>query len=322
MDRQQKKNIIEKDDDKSIDQGAETPDKKNYKGRNVLIIAIVAIVALSIYQSYRSYFSAPIATNIEDYIDTASQSSQDEVGSTDAPTNSTASTNSSTKTTNSTSSSSGSATSGASGTTTAVSQKDNLIEYFLDIALHFGVDRPLTTGVERWVKNPFYVGSAPGTLDQDFSTCLDGFIRDFNSVSSTTKLVRNNELADIKIYVVSPEEMDEYGGADSGWGYAYLFRNSANEDYGGEVFLSTATPSSSDVKCYLIRHEMMHAVGFRGHSDLFWEGIMAVPGVGRNTGNSMNTPDIKAIQMLYNIGLPLKSSEEAARTFVSSHYPE
>lgn len=204
-----------------------------------------------------------------------------------------------------------------------VSEKENMIEYFVDIALHYSDEnRPLTTGIERWIKNPFNVGFGPDTLDLIEETCIDGFIRDFNNASSTFKLAKSRENSDIKIYKVSPEELSQYGNTDASWGFAHGYKNSSNERYKGEIFVSSAVPNNDDVKCYLMRHEMMHNMGFRGHSDRFWEGIMAVPGVDRNTNNIMSKVDTMAIKMLYNTGLSLKSTEAETRTYLNSHYPE
>jgi len=196
------------------------------------------------------------------------------------------------------------------------SQQDKIIDYFVDIAL------PTPISVERWTKNPFNVGFDPDALDLAESTCVDGFIRDFNNASNVVKLKKDRENADIKIYKITPEQMVQYGGEDAGWGVAFGYKNSNNERYKGEIFISNAVPNNESSKCYLMRHEMMHNMGFRGHSDRFSGGIMAVPSLGRNTENIMSEVDTMSIKMLYNTGLPLKSNEEQARAYLKANYPQ
>lgn len=297
------------------------PKKSNKVG---YLIILIVFLMISGYQSYMSYFFTPSVKEVN------TKESPAEVQDAVPETQETAKSVDEKKSANSTGASS---TPNSTATTptennstqvesTELSEKEKMIEYFIDIALHFTDDnKPLTTGIERWVKNPFYVGFGPDTLDLRESTCVDGFIRDFNNASSTAKLQKNREAAEIKIYAVAPDELSQYGGTDSGWGFAYGYKNSSNERYKGEIFISNALPDDDAIKCYLMRHEMMHNMGFRGHSDRYWEGLMAVPGVGRNMENIMSEVDTKAIQMLYNTGLPLKSNEAETRAYLNANYP-
>lgn len=70
------------------------------------------------------------------------------------------------------------------------------------------------------------------------------------------------------------------------------------------------------VRCQVVRHEMMHAVGFWGHDNTFFESIMAPP----KTRYIYPEEDKILVKMLYNSGVPIGADENAARSYLDSHF--
>ena len=70
------------------------------------------------------------------------------------------------------------------------------------------------------------------------------------------------------------------------------------------------------VRCQVIRHEMTHAVGLWGHSDVYFESIMALP----KTRYIYPEEDKILIRMLYNSGVPLGAKANEVRTFFNNNF--
>ncbi|HOX41190.1 MAG TPA: hypothetical protein PK263_03275, partial [bacterium] len=180
------------------------------------------------------------------------------------------------------------------------------LNFFIEIALHTFKGTPASP-LYRWTKSKVYVGGKESDLGEGILSCTRSFIADFNAVSKTVKLEENAPLADIKLYVmpddwIDPTERDVRASANT-------HENDAGEITGADIIYPVSQDTSD---CYTIKHEMFHAIGF-GHSDLQKTSVMGVPLLNYNTGAQLTDIDKKAINLLYNLGVPLKSNEQQIR---------
>ena len=92
-----------------------------------------------------------------------------------------------------------------STTTPAVdNRKEKLINFFVELAVYNAKDKTYELYISRWTKPSVAVGVGEGTFDSTMNFCLNTYISDFNAVSSSVKLVRDDTVAlglpNVKIY--------------------------------------------------------------------------------------------------------------------------
>lgn len=192
------------------------------------------------------------------------------------------------------------------------------LEFFVEVATTYQTKAGTT---ERWVKNTVYLGGNPAdfaSVDPIYTECMNQFVADFNSASTTVKLQRNDALADIKIYWFSDEQMEQYAGDMNNSGFAHNVTNASGEITGAEIYMKKSYSNLDSMKCLLIRHEIYHTVGF-AHSDQHRESLMGMPSQGNNDGKALRDVDKRAIRMLYSSGLPLKQTADQIRQYFSTH---
>lgn len=199
-------------------------------------------------------------------------------------------------------------------------EKEKMVNFFTEAALYDSADREQR--LMRWNKPSVSAGVAVGAFDDQLNGCLDSFISDFNSLTNGVDLYHDNTvdlgIPNIKIFYLDEATFNARARGVSEYGYVEwdlkddysINRISMNISYK----IKEMTPS---VQCQLIRHEMMHAVGFWGHSDIFPESVMSLP----KTDYSYPIVDRRIVELLYNIGLPLGSSVTDTKNFLNSNYP-
>jgi hypothetical protein len=199
-------------------------------------------------------------------------------------------------------------------------RKAAIINFFVELA-NYLQDGTREMFVMRWTKPQVAVGVGEGTFDASLNACLDSYISDFNAESASIKLIHDNTVAlglpNVKIYYWTDAQVKERGGADSSYGFVEWLHNDDKSLSRSVMFLSDTIASlDQSIKCQVIRHEMTHAIGFWGHSDVFPASIMGLP----KTIYSYPEEDKILIRMLYNSGLPIGSKEAETRAFFESNF--
>lgn len=205
-------------------------------------------------------------------------------------------------------------------TNTAGVDKEKMINFFVEAANSDSTGRELQ--IIRWNKPAVSAGVAVGTFDDVLNGCLDGFISDFNQLANSVDLYHDNTvdlgIPNIKIFYLDEETFNARARGVSPYGYVEW---DLKDDYSiNRISMNISykvKETDPAVQCQVIRHEMMHAVGFWGHTDIYPESIMSLP----KTSYSYPTQDKWLIELLYNIGLPLGSNPAATREFLNAHYP-
>lgn len=195
---------------------------------------------------------------------------------------------------------------------------DSLINFFIETAIKDYQDRSFF--VTRWTSPNVSVGVGEGNLSETLSGCLSSFINDFNKESSSIKLFRDDRvdlgIPNIKIYYWDNAKFKQKAGNIDN-GFTSWNHKDDKSLQRSMVFLSEDIMKLDDaVKCQVIRHEMMHAVGFWGHDQTYFESIMSLP----KTRYIYPEEDKTLVRMLYNSGIPIGSDESAARSYLESHF--
>lgn len=194
-------------------------------------------------------------------------------------------------------------------------QADNaLLDYFIETAVYDVGGREMF--ITRWSSQNISVGVGEGEFTQSLNDCLSGFINDFNSLSSSVKLTRNDTVAlgipNIKIYYWEDSDFKQKAGSNALYGLTQWNHKDDKSLQRSMLFLSKAVMDADEgVRCQVLRHEMMHSIGFWGHSNKFFEGIMALP----KTRYIYPEEDKSLVRMLYNSGIPIGSNADSARDF-------
>jgi len=191
--------------------------------------------------------------------------------------------------------------------------KDDYLNYFIQVATREGSD---TLG--RFTKSPVYL-KVEGNIPAGSDEMLNDVISDFNGLSNPVKIERNQSGSDIQLFYVPRSELDNYRNpptvpndafevevpnADCSYKYAKVY-------IGYDVM-------DADTLQYIIRHELTHAIGFKGHiNPSTVNSIMA----NRIKTNDYPELDQVMIQMLYNMGAPLCSNSDGIRSFFAGWNP-
>lgn len=203
----------------------------------------------------------------------------------------------------------------------SAANKEKMINFFVETAV-IDDDKARELYVIRWNKPSVSAGVAVGTFDDHLNGCLDGFISDFNALTSGVDLFHDNTvdlgIPNIKIFYLDEATFNARAGGSSQYGYVQW---DLHDDYSiNRISMNISykiKEMEPGVQCQIIRHEMMHAVGFWGHSDIYPQSIMSLP----KTVYSYPAEDKWLVELLYNIGLPLGSNPAATREFLNANYP-
>ncbi len=203
----------------------------------------------------------------------------------------------------------------SSGTSSATSaySKDDYLSYFTQLATRNGSD---TLG--RFTKSPVYLkveGSIPAGSDE----MLNDVISDFNSLSNSTKIERNQGGSDIQVIYVPRSELDNYRNPPTVPNDAFEVEiPNADCSYKYAKVYIAYDVMDADYLAQSIRHELTHAIGMKGH--------ISPSTVNSAMANRIKTSDYPAldqvlIQMLYNMGTPLCADEASIRSFFAGWNP-
>jgi hypothetical protein len=290
------------------EQKAKTPKKTRWIILGVIIFLFFAATG---YASYRSYFLGP---NSKDDIEINFPNEEPSAENlADNPETKTPDTKDAPKSDKS----DGQDNSGGSNPgTTPPAASVSFLDFYLDLAnSSIGEFEPRNT--KRWSRSTIYAAGRPGVILSEYNQCLDMFIADFNNNSGGVRIVHdaNQPAMQIRIEMVTMEELREMNGN-------YLpFADTTNDTLGNMTSAVIYLPNNSDwgneEKCWSLKHEMMHAVGFMGHSNRLGESEMGNPIMMYWGGLKAN--DQRSIRMLYQSGVPISSTRDEARAFFSTH---
>lgn len=197
-------------------------------------------------------------------------------------------------------------------------QENRMLEYFIDTAVYDYQKREFF--ITRWTSSNVSVGVAEGSFTESLNNCLESFINDFNSESSSAKLRRDDTvdvgIPNIKIYYWDDTKFKEKAGQNATYGLTQWIHKDDKSLQRSMLFLSYDLMNADEsLRCQIIRHEMMHAVGFWGHSDKYFEGIMSSP----KTRYIYPDEDKRLVRILYNSNIPVGSDNEAARNYFGNN---
>jgi len=192
----------------------------------------------------------------------------------------------------------------------------SFLDFYIDIANTSiaGADRPTI----RWNRPVVYIGGkeSDDALDATYRTCLNWFVTDFNANSTNVKLEKNAPLANIKIYFMTEQEMiDQY---HTKLPFAVPYNNTSGEMTESKIVMPSDTDWLDDEKCWSLKHEIIHAVGFPGHSGKISNSEMSFNPL-YITYAGLSSSDQRAIRMLYNSGIPLLYNQQQARDYFANH---
>lgn len=190
----------------------------------------------------------------------------------------------------------------------------SFLDFYIDIAntTISGEDQPTI----RWNKPKVYIGAVPGTLDETYTTCLNWFISDFNANSNQVKMENNAELAEVRIYFMTKQEMINQ--FDTKLPFASTHPGDNGEIISSKIFMPSDTDWLNDEKCWSLKHEIIHAIGFRGHSNKINNSEMSFNPL-YITYAGLSSNDQRAIRMLYSSGIPLLTNQQQVRDYFANH---
>lgn len=199
-------------------------------------------------------------------------------------------------------------------------EKEKLLNFFVELANKDDSDDTWPGPIARWTKNVVSVGVGVGTFSAEQSSCLNSYIADINSVINGSEFVRDDTvdvgIPNIKIFYLPDADYQIRSQGTSPYGFATINLNDDNSISRGTVYISIEKIQSYPmaVQCQIIRHELTHALGFWGHSDIYPESIMSLP----KTEYNFNAADKKVLEMHYNSGVPLGAGETEVRNYFAN----
>lgn len=188
--------------------------------------------------------------------------------------------------------------------------KADVINFFVDAAVKNTDSSPSPLG--RFTKSTIslkVIGTIP---DQASADTLQRVIDDFNNISQSVKLARNDEGSDLQIFFIPISEFSNYTNTPGEHqGFSVTVPDAKCQFKYAKAYIANDSDINQDTRDYLIRHEIMHALGFSGHT---------APASGSIMGNRLKQEhtgelDIKLYNMLYNSGVALCSNESQVREF-------
>ncbi len=189
--------------------------------------------------------------------------------------------------------------------------KDDYLNYFIQVATRNGSD---TLG--RFAKSPVYL-KVEGNIPAGSEEMLNDVISDFNGLSNSVKIERNQGGSDIQLFYLPRAELDNYRNPQPNDAFEVEIPNNDCSYKYAKVYIGYDV-MDADTLQYTIRHELAHAIGFKGHvNPSTVNSIMA----NRIKMNDYPTLDQVMIQMLYNMGAPLCANSDSIRSFFAGWNP-
>lgn len=285
------------------DNELEKRSKRSKKIRWIIIALIVFIlIGASAFASYRTYYSQPEPKLPKEKQLTSAEQPKENIGQ---PAN----TDTEKKTT--TDSKKTETPAAPTATTPAPAVEPTFLDFYIDLAnttIHGDPDITY-----RWTKNTVYAAGRPGIILPEYNTCLNTFVSGFNANSGNIRIINdtNQPSMDIQIEMVTMEWLRQTGGN-------YLPFATPHQTGGNitkvEIYLPTDSDWGYEEKCWSLKHEMMHAVGFHGHSNKKSNSEMSFAPI-YMTSNPLSDTDQRAIRMLYQSGVPINSNQQSARDY-------
>ncbi len=188
--------------------------------------------------------------------------------------------------------------------------KEDVINFFVDAAVKNTNGTPSPLG--RFAKSTInlkVIGTIPNQASAD---TLKRVIDDFNGISQSVKLQRNDNGSDLQVFFVPINEFGNYTNSPGDHqGFSVTVPDSECQFKYSKAYIANDSDINQDTRDYIIRHEIMHALGFSGHNEPTSGSIMGNRLKQEHTGEL----DIKLYNMLYNSGVPLCSNEPQVREF-------
>ena len=179
------------------------------------------------------------------------------------------------------------------------------MEYFID---EFG------GYVQKWTKNSIPV-EIRGNPDSESLSCVNTAIAEINQLSSKTKL-RISSIRDsgIIIQFAPKSELRALYPEKFADGLTQTQETYSCEITLAAIWINNNSHLDSVKRCTIIRHELLHGLGFEGHTQRFPNSIM-YKGYPFITSYSVLDRDI--IRMMYSTDIPPCASESEVRAYFS-----
>lgn len=191
--------------------------------------------------------------------------------------------------------------------------KDDYLNYFTQLATRNSSD---TLG--RFTKSPVYL-KVEGNIPAGSDAMLNDAISDFNALSNSIKIERNQSGSDIQLIYVLRSELDNYRNPPTIPNDAFeveIPNDDCSYKY-AKIYIGYDVMDADNLQ-HAIRHELTHAIGFKGHiNPSTVNSIMA----NRIKVNDFPALDEVMIKMLYNMIPPLCASEAIIRSFFAGWNP-
>lgn len=198
-----------------------------------------------------------------------------------------------------------------STTNTSANTKEEYINYFTQTATNSGRE---TLG--RFSKSPVYL-KISGTMPAGAEDTINTVIADFNALSESIKIERNDAGSDIQMFFMPFAELDNYRQPSPKEAFEVDVPNADCSYKYAKVYVSNDVLDSQNMTSVL-RHELAHAFGFKGHiSPTTVNSIMA----NRILTAHFTDLDQVLIQMLYNMGVPLCADSASISSFFAGWNP-
>ena len=93
--------------------------------------------------------------------------------------------------------------------------------------------------------------------------------------------------------------------------------NASGEMTASSIVMPNDTDWQNDEKCWSLKHEIVHAIGFPGHTNKVNNSEMGFPIYMTYAG--LSSTDQRIIRMLYSSSVPLLSNEQQVRSYFATH---
>lgn len=201
--------------------------------------------------------------------------------------------------------------------------KDDILDFFVENTTYTGgmnSRKPLA----RWTKNPITI-ELDGEVNDVVISSMDKIIASFNAISDT-KLQRVSGGGDLQIYTLPKSQFPASTLSDDTYkGVSYTDPDANCIISTSKIYMDTedlqgaGSISAEDRFSTVLRHELMHSLGFSGH-DTKPRGCTSLSKIACLI-KDFTQYDISAIKMLYNSGIPLCADETQIRDFFANNIP-
>ena len=197
---------------------------------------------------------------------------------------------------------------------------DDQLEFFVDLA-NYDQTHKYEQKVSRWNHRTIYVGAEAGdpNYDDQYKGALARFIGDFNASSSAVKLAESSDNSNIKLNFVTTDQLHVANDGRDNLPFASVNEYTTGEVSSVDIYIPIDHFYSDNVKWWTLKHEMMHAVGFSGHTTHMKSSEMSNETPLYITKGGLSDADKRAIRMLYSSGIPIGTSLAQTRDFFATH---